>query len=68
MATERDPARLPEQLKDYGFQVLGEEPLSKKPISVRLYQADDDKLRPLGKEFAAFIRAAAREKLDRVDK
>jgi hypothetical protein len=42
MATERDPARLPEQLKDYGFQALGEEPLSKKPISVRLYQADDD--------------------------
>ena len=68
MATERDPARLPQQLKEHGYQVLGDERLSKKPISVRLYEADDVKLRPLGKEFAAFIRAAVREKLERGDK
>ena len=65
MTPDRDPDKYPEQLKGKGFTVQGNEPLSKKPISVRLYQADDDQLRPLGKEFAAFIREAVREKLQR---
>lgn len=68
MQAERDPSRYPEHLKGKGFTVQGDEPLSKKPISVRLYQADDDQLRPLGKAFAAFIREAVREKLERGDK
>ena len=65
MPKERDPERYPEQLKGKAFTVQGDEPLSKKPISVRLYQADDDELRPLGKQFAVFIREAVREKLER---
>jgi len=63
MPAERDPARYPEHLKGKGFTVRGDEPLAKKPITVRLYQADDDLLRPLGKEMAIFIREAVREKL-----
>ena len=67
MATkERDPDKYPEHLKGKGFTVQGDEPLSKKPISVRLDQTDDDVLRPLGKGMAIFIRAAVREKLERV--
>ncbi|KZR92366.1 hypothetical protein MITS9509_01353 [Synechococcus sp. MIT S9509] len=65
MGKQRDPDRYPEQLRDSAFTVKGDEPLSKKPISVRLYQSDDDQLRPLGKEMAVFIRAAVREKLER---
>ena len=65
MPKERDPERYPEQLKGKAFTIQGDEPLSKKPISVRLYQADDDQLRPLGKQFAVFIREAVREKLQR---
>ena len=64
-AKERDPDKYPEHLKGKGFTVQGDEPLSKKPISVRLYQTDDDELRPLGKGMAIFIRAAVREKLER---
>lgn len=67
MPKERDPDKYPEQLKGKGFTLQGNEPLSKKPISVRLYQADDDQLRPLGKDFAPFIREAVREKLERGD-
>ena len=65
MPKERDPERYPEQLKGKAFTIQGDEPLGKKPISVRLYQADDDQLRPLGKQFAVFIREAVREKLQR---
>lgn len=65
MPKERDPERYPEQLKGKSFTIQGDEPLSKKPISVRLYQTDDDQLRPLGKQFAVFIREAVREKLQR---
>ena len=61
----RDPDKYPEQLIGKGYTVQGDEPLSKKPISVRLYQADDDVLRPLGKQYAIFIREAVREKLER---
>jgi len=62
---ERDPSKYPEQLKGKGFTVQGDEPLAKKPFSIRLYQADDDSLRPLGKCMAIFIREAVREKLER---
>ena len=65
MGKERNPEKYPEQLRDAAFTVVGEEPLAKKPISVRLYQADDTKLRPLGKQYAVFIREAVREKIER---
>ena len=61
----RDPERQPEQLREFNFTVKGDEPLAKKPASVRLYQSDDDELRPLGKQMAVFIREAVREKLNR---
>ena len=61
----RDPQRQPEQLREFNFTVEGDEPLAKKPASVRLYQSDDDELRPLGKQMAVFIREAVREKLNR---
>ena len=61
----RDPQRQPEQLREFNFAVKGVEPLSSKPASVRLYQSDDDQLRPLGKQMAVFIRDAVREKLNR---
>ncbi len=67
MVKERDPEKYPEHLKGRGFTVQGSEPLSKKPISLRLYQTDDDQLRPLGKDMAIFIREAVREKLERGD-
>ena len=62
---ERDPSKYPEQLKGKGFTVQGDEPLSKQPVSLRLYQSDDDSLRHLGKGMAIFIREAVREKLER---
>ncbi len=65
MVKERDPDKYPEHLKGRGFTVQGSEPLARKPISVRLYQSDDDQLRPLGKGMATFIREAVREKLER---
>ena len=61
----RDPSKQPEQLRDHNFTVAGDEPLSKKPASVRLYQSDDEILRPLGKDMAIFIREAVRERLQR---
>ena len=61
----RDPQRQPEQLREFNFTVKGDEPLSSKPAAVRLYQSDDDQLRPLGKQMAVFIRNAVREKLNR---
>ena len=61
----RDPQRQPEKLREFNFTVKGDEPLSSKPASVRLYQSDDDQLRPLGKQMAVFIRNAVREKLNR---
>ena len=61
----RDPERQPEQLREFNFTVKGDEPLAKKPASVRLYQSDDDQLRPLGKQMAVFTRNAVREKLNR---
>lgn len=64
---ERDPSKYPEQLKGKAFTMQGAEPLSKTPISLRLYQADDDVLRPKGKGMAIFIREAVREKLERGD-
>ena len=64
----RDPERQPEQLREFNFTVKGDEPLAKKPSAVRLYQSDDDELRPLGKQMAVFIREAVREKLRRDDK
>ena len=67
MVKERDPEKYPEHLKGRGFTVQGSEPLAKKPISLRLYQTDDDQLRPLGKDMAVFIREAVREKLERGD-
>ena len=42
-----------------------DEPLSKQSVSLKLYQPDDDSLRPLGKGMATFIREAVREKLER---
>jgi len=64
-AKERDPDKYPEHLKGKGFTVQGDELLSRRPISVRLYQTDDDVLRPLGKGMAIFIREAVREKIER---
>ena len=61
----RDPKKQPEQLRDHNFTVAGDEPLSKKPASVRLYQSDDGILWPLGKDMAVFIREAVRERLQR---
>lgn len=61
----RDPQRQPEQLREFNFTVKGDEPLSSKPASVRLYKSDDEQLRPLGKQMAVFIRNAVREKLNR---
>ena len=59
----RDPKNQPVQLRDHNFTVAGDELLSKKPASVRLYQSDDGILRPLGKDMAVFIREAVRERL-----
>ena len=61
----RDSQRQPEQLREFNFTVKGDEPLAKKPAAVRLYQSDDDVLRPLGKDMAVFIREAVRERLQR---
>ena len=61
----RDPKKQPVQLRDHNFTVAGDEPLSKKPASVRLYESDDEILRPLGKDMAVFIREAVRERLQR---
>jgi hypothetical protein len=61
----RDPKKQPNQLRDHNFTVAGDEPLSKRPASVRLYESDDEILRPLGTDMAVFIRQAVREKLQR---
>ena len=61
----RDSQRQPEQLREFNFTVKGDEPLASKPAAVRLYQSDDDVLRPLGKDMAVFIREAVRERLQR---
>lgn len=56
---------VPPQLRGHCYTVKGNEPLAKRPTSVRLFQADDDDLRPLGKDFASFVREAVREKMNR---
>ena len=52
-----------EHLREHQYKFVGDEPLSPKPFSVRLYKTDDDILRPLDQGFAVFIREAVREKL-----
>ena len=61
----RNPKKQPNQLRDHNFTVAGKEPLSKRPASVRLYESDDEVLRPLGTDMAVFIREAVRERLQR---
>jgi len=45
------------------FAVEGEEPLSKRPLSVRLYEADDELVRAKGKQAGEFVRNAIRAAL-----
>ena len=59
----RDPKKQPNQLRDHNFIVAGDERLSKRPASVRLYESDDEILRPLGADMAVFIREAVRMRL-----
>jgi hypothetical protein len=59
----RDSKRQPNQLRDHNFTVAGNEPLSKRPASVRLYESDDEILRPLGADMAVFIREAVHQAL-----
>lgn len=50
-----------EHLKAHQYAVpKGQEPLSKKPISVRLYESDDLLIRAKGNEAGLFVRNAVR--------
>lgn len=41
----------------------GQEPLSKKPIGVRLYESDDAAVRAMGKDGTRFVREAVHQAL-----
>ena len=57
-----------EHLKQHQYTVPeGQEPLSKKPLAVRLYQSDDDAIRSMGKDGSQFVRDAVRSELQRQD-
>ena len=48
-------------LKPHQFSVPdGDEPLSKKPISIRLYASDDEAIRAMGNDGRLFVRKAVR--------
>ena len=48
-------------LKPHQFSVPdGDEPLSKTPISIRLYASDDEAIRAMGKDGRLFVRKAVR--------
>ena len=50
-----------EHLQKYQYKVpVGQEPLSKKPIGVRLYESDDEAVRAMGKAGTRFVREAVR--------
>ncbi|MDC0303123.1 hypothetical protein OAL13_00720 [bacterium] len=50
-----------EHLKQHQYQVAeGDEPLGKKPISIRLYASDDEAIRAMGKDGRLFVRKAVR--------
>ena len=55
-----------DHLKQHQYKVPeGPEPLSKKPLAIRLYQSDDDAIRAMGKAGSQFIRDAVRSELQR---
>ena len=48
-------------LKSHQFSVPeGNEPLGKKPISIRFYESDDEAIRSMGKDGRLFVRKAVR--------
>lgn len=50
-----------EHLQKHQYKVpAGQEPLSKKPIGVRLYESDDEAVRAMGKAGTRFVREAVR--------
>jgi len=53
-----------EHLRQHQYKVPeGQEPLSKKPVAIRLYQSDDDAIRAMGKAGSQFIRDAVHQAL-----
>ena len=53
-----------EHLQQHMYKVpAGQEPLSKKPVGVRLYQSDDEAVRAMGKDGTRFVREAVRAAL-----
>tara|TARA_B100001057_G_scaffold484446_1_gene562539 strand:- start:55 stop:273 length:219 start_codon:yes stop_codon:yes gene_type:complete len=53
-----------EHLKQHQYMVpAGQEPLSKQPLAIRLYQSDDDAIRAMGKAGSQFVRDAVRQAL-----
>ena len=53
-----------DHLKQHQYKVPeGPEPLSKKPLAIRLYQSDDDAIRAMGKAGGPFDRSAVRKAL-----
>ena len=53
-----------EHLKQHQYTVpAGQEPLSKKPLAIRLYQSDDDAIRAMGKTGSKFVRDAVLQAL-----
>jgi len=53
-----------EHLQKHQYKVpAGQEPLSKKPIGVRLYESDDEAVRAMGKAGTRFVREAVHQAL-----
>ncbi len=53
-----------EHLRQHQYTVPdGQEPLSKKPVGVRLYESDDAAVRAMGKAGTKFVREAVRTAL-----
>ena len=53
-----------EHLRQHQYKVPeGQEPLSKKPLAIRLYQSDDDAIRAMGKAGSQFVRDAVHQAL-----
>ena len=53
-----------EHLQKHQYKVpAGQEPLSKKPIGVRLYESDDAAVRAMGKDGTQFVREAVHHAL-----
>ena len=53
-----------EHLRQHQYKVPeGQEPLSKKPVAIRLYRSDDDAIRAMGKAGSQFIRDAVHQAL-----